>query len=311
MKKGIIYNLSPFNNNMDMSLTEYIIKKLLAFMLIYCLSAVLGEGIIIGILYGMGYDPLQGVMPVGQIGGLLSYYGFSVFSFVTLVYWRFVEKQTFRTIGFTGKIVDYLSGALIAVIMLSVIMCVCCISGAMTFLGFDTNADIKILIIWLLAFAIQGSAEEIMCRGFLLNSLKKRLSVSQAILISSTVFAALHLITTTLLDAAPVYAILGIINLYLISFIFSIISVRRTNIWIACGLHSIWNFILNTIMGLSVSGNTSVSEGVALFSVKETNILNGAEYGIEASIITTIVLGMFLFAIIRIWKGRIGKNGIQ
>ena len=38
------------NNNMDMSVTEFIIKKLLAFMLIYCLSAVLGEGIIIGIL---------------------------------------------------------------------------------------------------------------------------------------------------------------------------------------------------------------------------------------------------------------------
>jgi len=311
MKKGIIYNLSPFNNNMDMSVTEYIIKKLLAFMLIYCLSAVLGEGIIIGILYGMGYDPLHGVMPVGQIGGLLLYYGFLVFSLVTLVYWRFVEKQTFRTIGFSGRTEDYLLGALIAVIMLLVIMSVCCISGSMTFGGFHINTDIKSLIIWLLAFVIQGSAEEIMCRGFLLNSLKKRLSVPQAILISSTVFVVLHLIRTTLLDAAPMYAILGIINLYLISFIFSILSMWRSNIWIACGLHSIWNFILNTIMGLSVSGNESVSEGIALFSVKETNILNGAEYGIESSIITTIVLGMSLFVMIRIWKGRIGKNGIQ
>ncbi len=311
MKKGIIYNLSPFNNNMDMSVTEYIIKKLLAFMLIYCLSAVLGEGIIIGILYGMGYAPLHGVMPVGQIGGVLPYYGFLVFSLVTFAYWRFVEKQTFRAIGFSRKTVDYLPGALIAVIMLLVIMSVCCISGSMTFGGFNINTDIKSLIIWLLAFVIQGSAEEIMCRGFLLNSLKKRISVPLAILISSTVFAVLHLIGTTLFDAAFVYVILGIINLYLISFIFSILSMWRSNIWIACGLHSIWNFILNTIMGLSVSGNESVSGGAALFSVKETNILNGAEYGIESSIITTIVLGMSLFVMIRIWKGRIGKNGIQ
>jgi len=33
-------------------------------------------------------------------------------------------------------------------------------------------------------------------------------------------------------------------------------------------------------------------------------------YGIEASIITTIVLGVSLSVMIKIWKGRIGKNGI-
>lgn len=311
MKKGIIYNLSPFNNNMDMPVTEYIIKKLLAFMLIYGLAAVIGEGIIMGILYGIGYDPLHGGMPVGQIGEVLPYYGFLIFSLVTFAYWRFVEKQTFRTNGFSRKTEDYLLGTLIAVIMLLVIMSVCCISGSIVFEGFTINIDIKNLIIWLLAFVIQGSAEEMMCRGFLLNSLRKRLSVSQAILISSTVFVILHLIRTTLLDTASVYAILGIINLYLISFIFSILSMWRSNIWIACGLHSMWNFILNAIMGLSVSGNESVSKGVALFDVKETNILNGAEYGIESSIITTIVLVMSLFVVIGIWKGRIGKNGIQ
>ena len=66
MKKGIIYNLNPFNNETNMSSAEYIIKKLMAFILIYFFSAVLGEGVIIGILYGMGYDPLHGIMPVGS-----------------------------------------------------------------------------------------------------------------------------------------------------------------------------------------------------------------------------------------------------
>ena len=73
MKKSIIYNLNPFNNETNMSSAEYIIKKLLAFILIYMSSAVLGEGIIIGILYGMGYDPLHGVMPTGEISELLLY----------------------------------------------------------------------------------------------------------------------------------------------------------------------------------------------------------------------------------------------
>lgn len=70
MKKRIIYNLSPFNNETNMSGAEYIIKKLSAFILIYVISAVLGEGIIIGILCGMGYDPLHGGIPEGQMGEL-------------------------------------------------------------------------------------------------------------------------------------------------------------------------------------------------------------------------------------------------
>ena len=49
MKKGIIYNLNPFNNETNMSSAEYIIKKLLAFILIYVFSAVLGEAVIMGI----------------------------------------------------------------------------------------------------------------------------------------------------------------------------------------------------------------------------------------------------------------------
>lgn len=76
-----------------MSGAEYIIKKLFAFVLIYGGSAILGEGIIIGILFGMGYDPLHGVMPEGQISELLLYYGFVIFSLVTLLYCRFVEKK--------------------------------------------------------------------------------------------------------------------------------------------------------------------------------------------------------------------------
>lgn len=80
-----------------------------------------------------------------------------------------------------------------------------------------------------------------------------------------------------------------------------------SNIWIACGLHSVWNFVLYGIMGLSVSGSESKLDGLMLFCVEETNILNGAEYGIEASIITTLVLGVLLFVLDKSWKGRMGK----
>lgn len=102
--------MKTFNNDTKMSAVAYTIRKLAVFALIYCFSAVLGEGIIIGILYHMGYDPLHGAMPAGQIGELLPYYGFLVFALVTLAYCRFVEKRTMQSIGFSGKVIDYLAG---------------------------------------------------------------------------------------------------------------------------------------------------------------------------------------------------------
>ena len=95
---------------MKNSIIYYVAKKLLAFGLIYGVSAVIGEGIIIGVLYGMGYDPLQGEIPGGLVGELLPYYGFSLFLLVTIFYCRFVEKRTVREIGFTAKWMEYLWG---------------------------------------------------------------------------------------------------------------------------------------------------------------------------------------------------------
>lgn len=305
--KSIIYNLSPFNNETNMSEKEYIIKKILAFILIYMSSAILGEVAIIGILICSGYDPLHGVMPEGEVSEFLFYYGFAIFILVTLLYCKIVEKNI-KLAGFSGKITDYLKGALLAFVILIIITGVSHILDSITFSGVNTNVNVKSLLLWILAFGIQGFAEEIMCRGFLLNTLKNKISTPLAILISSTAFAFPHL--SSLMEANFVYAIIGIINLYLISIIFSILVLKKSGIWMSCGLHSIWNFILYSVMGLSLSGSESAAKGIILFKVKDANILNGAEYGIEASIITTIVLGMLVFVMVKKCKGRIDSNDI-
>ena len=307
MKKGIVYKLSPFNNETDMSALLYVIKKVLAFVLIYVVSAVLGEGVIIGILYAMGYDPLNGIIPDANIGELLPYYGFLIFSLVTLLYCRFVEKKKITFMSFKGIFTDYLLGTLLASGLLVIITGIGCVCDSITFLGFNTDVEVKSLVFWMLAFVIQGYAEEIMCRGFLLNSLKIRISTMPAILISSTVFVFPHLFS--LMEEDFVFTVVGIVNLYLISVILSTLVLWRSNIWSACGLHSVWNFVLYAIMGLSLSGSECASEGVFLLQANDTSILNGAEYGMEASMITTVVLGVVAFIMIK-RMGRIDNDGI-
>lgn len=306
--KNFIRNIIPFNNAQEMPTALYIIKKMLAFFLIYGLSAVLGEAIIIGVLSAMGYDPLNGVMPSGHLGELLQYYGFAVFFIVTVLYCKLIEKRKLNTLGFNKKGLDYLFGGAVAILLLAVIIGLCCVSGVLGFSGVATGIDVGYLIALFFAFLIQSLAEETICRGFLLPSLSKKTSLPLAIFVSSTAFALPHL--SSLLSADTQFAVVGIINLYLVSVIFSLLFVLRSNIFIVSGLHCVWNFVLNGVMGLSVSGSDSNASGVLNFEVHSSNILNGGVYGLEASIITTVVLGISAVVLAIICHKRGVKNGL-
>jgi len=308
--KTHILNLLPVNNRMEMSGTEYIIKKVLAFVLIFFISGILGEAVVIGVYTGMGYDPLHGVMPEGQLASLLPFYGYILFSAVAILYCKLVEKRSLQDVGLTGRGTDYLSGIGMAVVMLVLVVLTCLVTGSVSFIGINRNVSIKGLLLWGLAYIIQGSEEEILCRGFLMNTLKKKISVPMAVFVSSTAFVVPHLIMTSILDLGPVYSLIGVVNLYLVSVLFSIIVLWRKNIWISCGLHAAWNYVLNVIFGLTVSGNDAKMDGLFMLKINKLNIINGSEYGLEAGIATTVITIITIFVILYIWKGR-NDNGIQ
>jgi hypothetical protein len=216
-----------------------------------------------------------------------------------------------QDIGLTKRGTDYLLGTLIAVAMLVLVVFLCLVTGSVSFLGINQDVSMKGLLLWGVAFIIQGSEEEILCRGFLMNALKKKIPLPLAVFISSTAFVVPHLIMTPILDSGLVYALIGIANLYLISVLFSIIVLWRGNIWVSCGLHAAWNYVLNIIMGLTVSGNDAKMEGLFLIRINKLNVINGSEYGFEAGIATTVITIITIFLVFYIWKGRYDNNGIQ
>lgn len=305
--KNFIRNINPFNNAQEMPTALYIVKKILAFFLIYGVSAILGEAVIIGILTAMGYDPLNGVMPTGLFAELLKNYGMALFIAIALIYCKFIEKRKLKSIGFNKKVYDYIIGGAIALILLAVIAFACCVTGVMSFNGITSGANALYLIALFAGFLIQGSAEEVICRGFLLPSLSKKTSLPLAIFVSSTAFALPHL--PSILEADAGFAVIGILNLYLVSVVFSLLFILRSNIYIACGLHSVWNFILYGAMGLSVSGSNSNENALMSFNENAENILSGGAYGLEASIITTIALAAVMVILAKLCHKRRVKNG--
>lgn len=306
--KTTLHKLSPFNHETEMHPAVYVAKKLLAFVLVYMAAAVIFEVIIIAALTAMGYDPTHGVMPAGHVAELLQYYGFAGFGLATILYCVIVEKRALRSLGFTGKVFDYVTGAVIAVALLAVIVGVGLAAGVLRFDGMIASANIPYLLTLFGAFVIQSLAEEILSRGFLLPSLVKKTSLPVAVFVSSTAFALPHL--ASVVEAEGAFALIGVANLYLVSLVFSMLFLLRGNIYIVAGLHCVWNFILYGVMGLAVSGSEANPDALMAFAVTTEDLLTGGIYGLEASIVTTAVLGIVSVILVTLYRKRGMKHGI-
>lgn len=286
----------------------YVLKKLLAFVFLYLGAAVTGEAVIIGILYALDYDPLHGIMPPGALGALLPYYGFLLFLAAAILYCRLIEKRSISSMGFTGRIGDYFTGMAAAAFLLLLVIGLCCLTGTVSYAGINKDTSAAYLAALSAGLMIQSAAEEALCRGFLMQSLLKECRLPWAVLLSSTAFAAPHM--TSLLESDLAYALIGILNLYLISAILSLLSLYRSNLWIACGLHGAWNFLLYGIMGLTLSGSDAEMPGIFAFTIRSSHLLTGGAYGIEAGTAVTAVLIPALFILILLLKRRY-RNGIS
>lgn len=296
----IVKAINPFKRDEHYIKKEYfIIKKILSFMLVFISSMLIGEVIVIVGLSIAGYDFLHGVMPSDDIMRLIKYYGFSIHAIVTILYCKLIEKRNLTSMGMVREKVkqSYFFGMGIAIVLLGVILLLGVVSGSIIYDGKGEELNIVFIFAYLLGFIIQGAMEEIMCRGFLMNSLRKEVSTFTAIVISSVAFAFPHF--STLFASGIIIGIIGVANLLLFSTIVSLLMIKYNNIWVSSAVHSIWNFILAIIIGINVSGVGIKSSVFNFRTSKSMTWLSGGEYGVEAGILCTVVLIMFVILLVR------------
>ena len=71
------------------------------------------------------------------------------------------------------------------------------------------------------------------------------------------------------------------------------------SIWAACGWHTAWNWTMENIFGLKVSGTEGIVS-VFKFSTQGPDYITGGNFGPEGSILSSIVLlaGIFVLLIL-------------
>jgi CAAX protease family protein len=139
--------------------------------------------------------------------------------------------------------------------------------------------------------ACAACAEELLFRGYALQQLMRGTHAWGAVLLSSVVFGLVH-------AANPNSSTVGIVNTALFGLLFGLPLLRQRSLWIPVGMHFAWNFSLACV-GANVSGLTIRLTGMEVVPVGPA-MWSGAEYGPEASLLTTfavVAAGLLLWRI--------------
>jgi len=165
------------------------------------------------------------------------------------------------------------------------------ISGAVIIIAFFTGIQIHYqglsfeVLYYLIIFFIVAVSEEVISRGFILHTLYHSINIYLAVLISSFIFALMHIFNESI-------NLTGMIDIFLAGILFSLLYLNDMNLSIPIGLHFSWNFFQGPVFGYQVSGLTTP----ALFRINNISghdfLIN--DFGLEGSVVT---LTVELFAI--------------
>lgn len=168
-------------------------------------------------------------------------------------------------------------------------------------LYFDSFRLLPLVIVFVAVF-IQSSAEELICRGYLYQKLRKGYkSPIVAIVGNSLFFAVLHL-------GNEGVTVLSIINIFLTGILCSLIVYYMDSLWCAFAVHTAWNFTQNILFGLPNSGM------VVPFSVFKLDASTATDsfaynvgFGIEGTIVADVVL-LLGCVVLFFWGRKFGKE---
>ncbi len=218
---------------------------------------------------------------------------------------RWLDRRSFESLGLkVGRqaLFDLLAGIGIVLVQLGFIYGIMSSLGWLTFDGFAWEFDapgtvLMTTLLFFVIFLLVGWNEELLSRGYHLQTIASGLNMFWAVLISSAFFGLLHLdnphatwVSTAGIFFAGVYQSYGYI--------------RTRQLWLPIGLHVGWNFFEGVVFGFPVSG----LDIYALTRIQVTGPVSwtGGAFGPEAGLILlpSLIVGSALIY----WFTRNRKN---
>lgn len=197
---------------------------------------------------------------------------------------RFLDKRSIESLGLRldGRtILDILTGIGITFFQMGLIYLLMTALGWVTFEGFAWEFDslgivLGNTLLFFLIFVGVAWSEELLSRGYHLQTLASGLNVFWGVVISSSVFGALHL-------GNPNATWVSAAGIFLAGLFFAYGYLRTGQLWLPIGMHLGWNFFEGVVFGFPVSGLDIYP--LARILVSGPEIWTGGAFGPEAGLI--------------------------
>ncbi|MBY4974033.1 type II CAAX endopeptidase family protein [Streptococcus suis] len=209
---------------------------------------------------------------------------FAFISLAIILWARFVEKSPWLGLGIRkkGALKDFLLGWGIGAAMLTTCVLLMWGFGAIQVTSFQFSANlVGEFLILVLAWSIQGTAEELLTRGWIFSSLSAKHNIPVGILISSLFFTFLHLGNDGI-------SLIPLLDLTLFAILACLVMLKTGNLWVIGGLHAAWNCFQGNVFAFPVSG-TQAGQAFIAVETSGPDWLSGGAFGVEGSIISLLI----------------------
>ncbi|MBS1796105.1 MAG: CPBP family intramembrane metalloprotease [Acidobacteria bacterium] len=260
-------------------------------MMIFLLSFLIGSSFLLTagliILWALPFGLSQ-----SGLGSLLLQYSVpcAVAIFFGWLYGRFFEDLPFRALGcwltkrwFLNLVVGFLMGAL----SLGLAVLIAWAGGGLTIKYNDSDNSLPILMTLgstFLIFVAGAAFEELLFRGYPLQTLSRARLALFGTVLTSLIFATMH-------NGNPGANPLSWANTFLAGVWLAIAYFKTRDLWFPFGIHFAWNWFQGSIFGINVSGLDKLAPAPIMRSIdKGPAWLTGSDYGLEGGLACTIAL---------------------
>jgi len=274
-------------------------------------------GQLIAVIFGQTTGIGSSKGPAGEWGQLvyLLFVAFGLGALINLAWVRVFERRELKTIGFNGRgLLRFARGYGIGLAFLAGVVGVIwalggyAIEGGGALQSAAVGAALVPIGLLMLGFIVQGSTEEIIFRGWLMQLIASRHGLWLAVILNSALFSLMH--GSNIAPSRELF--LGLANIVLFGLFISLYAAREGSLWGVCGWHAAWNWLLGLGFGLEVSGEAVKTPPLLVDLSTNTDVawwITGAAFGPEASVVTTVVL--LIGTAVLVIRGRTRDHGTQ
>ena len=226
--------------------------------------------------------------------------------FLVWLWLRVVEQRPLWTTGMTRPVaIPYLRGLAIGLLLFGSAVLLLGLFGFLEVENSGQGQGIWITLggtlLVLLGWVVQGAAEEVLARGFLLPIVGVRWGPVAGVIISALFFSALHLLN-------PNLSFISVANLFLFGLFAALYALYEGGLWGIFAIHTIWNWAQGNLFGFSVSGLNMPTS--ILFDLMEAgpDWATGGLFGPEGGVVVTLVLIAGIFGLVYLSR-RNARNG--